>query len=1591
MIPRPCSDPLVEHFQAPDPPVKDLFLDPDVLPLVPSLHVDDRPCPHVYTYPQEIDMLMFSLDPVDTNTEHLLAQTTLANTASSIVDPFIPKYLLSCAPYTKFITHINGKVEKTWYQKLSKIPPQVDPVHALDTPSFRVLSEVNDFSRDIIQATHLFTEGSPVPTTIDLCYDLTCNIYLPSGLALNTLFDTGSQKCLLSKDFYEKHLQQFANFQTFSLQASHTITVGDGNTVKPSQLILLPLIIQGNHFSILALIVQILPHFDFIMGHEAFIQLEASSNLHAPNISVTSKSIPLYVSRTVTIPAHQTSSLHLFGRLPTSFSGGEAIIHVLPVQINYSISTIIATFVNHSTLIRIENASTQPMSFSADEPIAFFDLRAIGYYQPPVCLATRQHSDVCLSTSCLPSRPPDLPLPELPRKLQDPFPWLDSDDLRRFMSDQQILEQAIDLSTSSLTKSQRQQFLALLLDHRAAFSLREEIGLAPDFQVTLELTDTTPFFIRPFHVKEDMKSKIDKEMLRLVHLGILRKGLSGYSSPVMAIPRKNSDIPRIVTDFRHLNSKLVTVNHTFTLIRDVIQTIGASQCQVMSVIDLKDAYHTLRLHPDSQKYCGITPYYGADSYLYTRLGMGLKVAPTIWQSFINSVLGDLPNRNHYVAIMDDCLVFSKFDDHLQDLTNLFKSLIKHGLKISPRKCQFFRTSLVYMGLNFLIKDDRPSFTPMKDKCASIRALRPPTTVTDCRKFCGMVNFLSTFLPKLQQTLIPIYNLTRKNTPFRWSSDCQKAFDTIKEQLASPPILTMPRLQGMYRLMSDTSRQAAGAALYQQQGTKYYLVGYNSKKLPKAALNYSVTELELTGMCINIYSFRQPLTNIYFQVFVDHSAITHIFNSTKMPPTRRIQRLIEHLLPFNFTVHFLNGNKMHIADILSRLAGKDLEPPDKIIPISFLPAVTRGMTRRLSQSPPKPMKMVLKQPRIRLTKCDAPTNIPPPRKQEIVNVDRPLQQPVLLRKFAPPRTLIKPQPTLPLPEPRKTLVNPKLEIPQQLPLDLPVPPKETLETYRPLEDYHTLKPLPLLKDAAELDIFTRHIPKQVEIDKFLKVLKSKVRNSYNLPVQIQDLAQAYLTSPAFAGIYKYIKNNVLPSHKRAQRTVLTNAEHYFIANDLLFRVHRVSGPTLTGNPYRTLLVIPEKYEPALFHTYHDSLLGAHYNPTNTFYTIRTRFWVNNLFEKLQRYIGSCESCLKHKPKKDMVHTYFPRIPLEYNPLAHLSGDIKYMPLGIYNYKYLLILVCEITNFIIAIPLVNIDAISIAHALLDRVVFVFGPPQSLIIDEDRALSSKVMHYLFDAIKTSVKIISPYNHGSLRTERFIQTLSNLITRRLTTHGKEWPLYVVPTCWAMNSVVSMSTGFSPYELVFLKKPPDITNLYFSPLTEVAKGYREYCAKMRERFRHVSHAVTELRALAQQKQAVQQEAKHTESLPPGRLVYLLAPSAASLQTNTRKCRADFVGPLSINRLYDATHYVLQDIFSGKIIPGIYHINRLKKAEQRTPKGIVTTYDAFRQATNPELEVNPVRLPDIAPAAVHHILYTLNVYRFRSCDTCNTLNICYCE
>ena len=223
--------------------------------------------------------------------------------------------------------------------------------------------------------------------------------------------------------------------------------------------------------------------------------------------------------------------------------------------------------------------------------------------------------------------------------------------------------------------------------------------------------------------------------------------------------------------------------------------------------------------------------------------------------------------------------------------------------------------------------------PLRCRLEAFQNLKPPTTQKVCRSFACVVNFVSIFCPQLQKLLIPIYELTKKGRPFVWGEGQQKAFDEIKSRLLNPPVLSMPDRRGRFLLYSDTSKFATGSALYQVQDGKPKLIAYVSKRMPEAAKNYSITELEMCGLAINIASFAHLLKRVDSDAVVDHLPIMYIMKSKMEPATNRIKRLLEILSSYSFNLYYIKCKDMILSDFLSRQLGDDSDPHE-IIPISF---------------------------------------------------------------------------------------------------------------------------------------------------------------------------------------------------------------------------------------------------------------------------------------------------------------------------------------------------------------------------------------------------------------------------------------------------------------------------------------------------------------------------------------------------------------------------------------------------------------------------------------------------------------------------------
>ena len=290
------------------------------------------------------------------------------------------------------------------------------------------------------------------------------------------------------------------------------------------------------------------------------------------------------------------------------------------------------------------------------------------------------------------------------------------------------------------------------------------------------------------------------------------------------------------------------------------------------------------------------------------------------------------------------------------------------------------------------------------------------------------------------------------------------------------------------------------------------------------------------------------------------------------------------------------------------------------------------------------------------------------------------------------------------------------------------------------------------------------------------------------------------------------------------------------------------------------------------------------------------------------------------------------------MQDLSIDIKTMSQAVGGYHLLLVITCDQTNFTIAVPLRDRQTQTIAKALIYRVIYLFSPPRQIVCDEATKFTSDIVQAILTMLNGRLKVISPYNHGSSKCERQIKTIREIIVKHLWDKGQMWPLFATTATYAMNTFASEAlSGFSPFQLVFMRDLPDLRSLSFPKIDNIPVNYREYYYLLLARAQMIGRLLLEWRT--QQVLEYEKKTKHYikgEIFQDDQMVYLLAPHSSALQTDTTKFKQDFIGPLFIDTALDKTHYRLKDA-TGLLLDGMYHMNQIKKGSACTSQGIVST------------------------------------------------------
>ncbi|KAK0581724.1 hypothetical protein LWI29_017165 [Acer saccharum] len=501
--------------------------------------------------------------------------------------------------------------------------------------------------------------------------------------------------------------------------------------------------------------------------------------------------------------------------------------------------------------------------------------------------------------------------------------------------------------SASLSKVEEEKLLRVLRSHKKAIGwfISDIKGLSPSIcmhKILME-EEVKPTVEHQRRLNPNMQEVVRAEVLKLLDAGIIYLiSDSPWVSPVQVVPKKggitvvpnehNELIPtrtvtgwRVCIDYRKLNTATRKDHFPLPFIDQMLERLAGHEYYCF--LDGYSGYNQIPIIPEDQEKTTFTCPYG--TFAYRRMPFGLCNAPATFQRCMMAIFSNMVER--YIEIfMDDFSVFgSSFDGCLENLGKVLERCEETNLILNWEKCHFMVREGIVLGHRI----SSEGIEVDKAKIEVIEKLPPPTSVKGIRSFLGHAGFYRRFIKDFSKIAKPLCSLLMKDVPFVFDEACLEAFELLKKELVSAPIMRALEWDLPFELMCDASDYAVGAVLGQRNDKRQHIIYYASHTLNEAQVNYATTEKELLAIVFAFDKFRSYLVGSKVVFYTDHAAIKYLLAKKDAKP--RLIRWVLLLQEFDLEIRDKKGTENVVADHLSRLEREDSGKDDEPIKEEFL--------------------------------------------------------------------------------------------------------------------------------------------------------------------------------------------------------------------------------------------------------------------------------------------------------------------------------------------------------------------------------------------------------------------------------------------------------------------------------------------------------------------------------------------------------------------------------------------------------------------------------------------------------------------------------
>jgi hypothetical protein len=431
-----------------------------------------------------------------------------------------------------------------------------------------------------------------------------------------------------------------------------------------------------------------------------------------------------------------------------------------------------------------------------------------------------------------------------------------------------------------------------------------------DHAIEIEDNQKPPF--GPLYNMSEKELKALRDYLKEnLSKGFIRASSSPAASPVLFVKKSDGSL-RFCVDYRALNA--ITKKNRYPLPRIDETLTRLRTARYFTRLDLRSAFNLIRIREGDEWKTAFRTRYGLFEYLV--MPFGLTNAPATCQTYVNDTLREFLDL-FCVLYLDDILIYSDdLETHRTHVTRVLDKLMKAGLYVKPEKCEFHCTTTTFLG--FVISRDGISMDPQKVR--AVKEWETPKNVKDLQCFLGFANFYRRFIKNYSKICSPMFDLLKKDLPWKWSPACQQAFDNLIEAFTSGPQLRHfdPELETVIEV--DASDTIIGGVLSQRHQKHLHPVAYYSRKMSPAECNYGIGDKELLAIVTAFEEWHLYLEGLSDPaiVYTDHANLQTF--TTKMKLNRRQVRWSQKLAEYNFRIIYREGHKNCKADALTRRSG-----------------------------------------------------------------------------------------------------------------------------------------------------------------------------------------------------------------------------------------------------------------------------------------------------------------------------------------------------------------------------------------------------------------------------------------------------------------------------------------------------------------------------------------------------------------------------------------------------------------------------------------------------------------------------------------------